>query len=203
MARGKTSKSAELRHLMAERLKATRIAFNPNAAEVSRALGIHPPTLNAWELGRNFPSEPFIVRFCDIVSCPVDWIYKGVDGIIVKMPTELAESLELLYGPELHAVMAGHQQKLLLTATDLREFMARRLHMTRTAYNDDRGAVAAELSIATSVLRAYEVGRNFPDEAFMVRFSALTGAPVDWIMRGRMSSRMRRDMQDRVAAAAP
>jgi transcriptional regulator with XRE-family HTH domain len=188
---------------MAARLRAARIAFNPNAAEVARALGIHAPTLNAWELGRNFPSELFIVRVCDLFSCPVDWIYKGADGINVRMPPELTASLELLYGDGLHDVLAEHQQKTSLTPGALRILMAQRLLMTRTAYKDDRAAVAAELSVNRKVLYAYEVGRNFPDETFMVRFSDRTGAPVDWIMRGRMKSRMSPDTQARIAAIDP
>lgn len=77
MARGKTEKSSDLRRLMAARLKAARLAYLENGAEMARALGITPQTLNAYERGRNFPDEHFLVRFCNLTGCPTDWILRG------------------------------------------------------------------------------------------------------------------------------
>lgn len=77
MARGKTEKSSDLRRLMAARLKAARLAYMENGAEMARVLGISPQTLNAYERGRNFPDEQFLVRFCNLTGCPTDWILRG------------------------------------------------------------------------------------------------------------------------------
>ncbi len=78
MARGKTEKSSDLRRLMAARLKAARLAYMENGAEMARVLGVTPQTLNSYERGRNFPDEQFLVRFCNLTGCPTDWIFRGL-----------------------------------------------------------------------------------------------------------------------------
>lgn len=77
MSKGKTFKSSELRALMARRLKAARYAYKENAAAVARELEISPQTLNAYERGRNFPDEMFLVQFCRITGCTTDWVFLG------------------------------------------------------------------------------------------------------------------------------
>ncbi len=88
MARGKTEKSSDLRRLMAARLKAARLAYMENGAEMARVLGVTPQTLNSYERGRNFPDEQFLVRFCNLTGCPTDWIFRGL--MSAAMSAEMA-----------------------------------------------------------------------------------------------------------------
>jgi transcriptional regulator with XRE-family HTH domain len=203
MARGKTPKSDDLRAIMAVRLQAARRAYHPRSAEVARRLGVHAHTLNSWEKGRNFPNEFFLIRFCDLTGVPVDWLFKGAAGIEAKMTPELAASLVLRYGGEMRDVMSLDGRSRERTISELRLGMARRLRMARTAFRDDRAAVANLLGIKKKVLDAYEVGRNFPDERILVVFSEIVGCPIDWIFRGLMTSRMSLEMAARIAALSP
>lgn len=188
---------------MAVRLQATRRAYHPKSAEVARILGVHSHTLNAWEKGRNFPNEFFLIRFCDLVQVPVDWLFKGASSIEAKMDPELAASLVLRYGGEMREVMSFDGKSREKTLSDLRSGMARRLRMARVAFKNDRAEVAKLLGIKKKLLDAYEVGRNFPDERTLVVFCDIVGCPLDWIFRGLMTSRMSLEMAARIAALAP
>jgi transcriptional regulator with XRE-family HTH domain len=84
----KIPKSSELRELIGRRLKAARIAYQPNAASVARALDLSPQTLNKYEQGTRFPDELFLVRFNELTSCPTDWIFLG--RITAEMPAVMA-----------------------------------------------------------------------------------------------------------------
>lgn len=84
--------------LMAARLKAARLAYEPNGAEAARLLDVTPQVLNAYEKGRNFPDEQFLVRFCDLTRCPVDWIFRG--KMRAEMGPEMAARIAV-YAPEL------------------------------------------------------------------------------------------------------
>ena len=92
MARGKKVKSSELRTLMARRLRAARMAYKENAAEMARDLGVTPQVLNAYEKGRNFPDEHFMLRFCNMTGCPMDWILRG------KMRAEMTIEMAVRIG---------------------------------------------------------------------------------------------------------
>ena len=94
----KTVKSSELRILMAKRLKAARMAHDKMAAPVARALGISKQAINAYENGRLFPDEGYLVRFHELTGCPTDWIFLG--KITAEMPPEMAARIAVL-APEL------------------------------------------------------------------------------------------------------
>jgi transcriptional regulator with XRE-family HTH domain len=98
MARGKKAKSSDLRIMVAQRLRAARMAYEPNAAQVARDLGVTPQVLNAYEKGRNYPDETFINRFCDLSGCPAEWIYRGKFQAI--MPPAMAALIGVNF-PEL------------------------------------------------------------------------------------------------------
>lgn len=98
MARGKQPKSSELRAAIATRLKAARFAYNENAAQVARDLGVTPQVLNAYEKARNYPDETFLVRFCDLTGCPSDWILRG--RMEAVMPPVMASRIGVHF-PEL------------------------------------------------------------------------------------------------------
>ena len=85
---GKLPKSSELRLLVGRRLKAAREAYDPNAARVARELGLSPQTWNKYETGARFPDELVVVRFCELTSCPTDWLYMG--RITQEMPAAMA-----------------------------------------------------------------------------------------------------------------
>lgn len=85
-------KSSELRMLMARRLRAARLAYMENGAEVARLLDVTPQVLNAYEKGRNFPDEYFMLRFCDLTGCPMDWILRG------RMRSEMAAEMAVRIG---------------------------------------------------------------------------------------------------------
>lgn len=101
MARGKKVKSSELRALLARRLRAARMAYKENAAELARDLGVTPQTLNAYEKGRNFPDELFLVRFCDLTGCPMDWLLRG------KMRAEMSAEMAVRIGYFDPGLLAG------------------------------------------------------------------------------------------------
>lgn len=86
-SRGKAFKSSDLRFLMAHRLKAARFAYKENASEFARDMGITPQVLNAYEKGRNFPDELFLVNFFEKTGCTADWIFRG------KMESELPAAM--------------------------------------------------------------------------------------------------------------
>lgn len=92
MKQGKQIKSSELRMLMARRLKAARMAYKENGAEMARDLGVTPQVLNAYEKGRNFPDEHFMLRFCNLTGCPMDWILRG------RMRSEMAVEMAVRIG---------------------------------------------------------------------------------------------------------
>ena len=92
---------------MASRLKAARMAFEPNGAEVARLLGVTPQVLNAYEKARNFPDEYFLVQFCELTRCPMDWIFRG------KMSSEMSAEMASRIGhfaPELVEGLAADRQ---------------------------------------------------------------------------------------------
>jgi transcriptional regulator with XRE-family HTH domain len=94
MAAGKQPKSSELRELVSRRLKAARMAYDPNAAAVARALGISPQTLHKYENDKTFPDEMFIVKFCDLTGIPTDFIYRG--RFPQEMPAVLAARIGVI-----------------------------------------------------------------------------------------------------------
>lgn len=106
MTKGKGFKSSELRDRIAARLKAARFAYEPNAAQAARDLGVTPQVLNAYEKARNYPDEAFLVRFADLTGCPIDWILRG--RMEARMPPAMAARIgvyfpELVEGPALGA----------------------------------------------------------------------------------------------------
>lgn len=110
MAAGKQPKSSELRALISRRLKAARLAYEPNAAAVARALGISPQTMNKYEQGTIFPDELFLVKFCDLTGVPMDFIFRG--RFPQEMPVVLAARIgvmdpDLVPSPGQSAAMAA------------------------------------------------------------------------------------------------
>lgn len=121
MAQGKKIKSSDLRMLMARRLKAARMAYKENGAEMARDLGVTPQVLNAYEKGRNFPDEYFMLRFCNLTGCPMDWILRG------RMRTEMAVEMAvrigyfdpgLLQGVSADEVLTGAKSQAEVVAAD-------------------------------------------------------------------------------------
>lgn len=201
--------------MMAARLAATRKAFLPSAIDVAQILNVPAQVLNSYEKARNFPSELFLVRFCALTKANFDWLYLGPVGMESNMPPELSAAIALHFPDEAKAALDGTLTSTApsQTAAELRAAMARRLRIARTAFSltrpdsqenlRSRSGVAAALGIGRKVMDAYEVGRNFPDEAFLVRFYELTKCPICWIMLGRMSARMPKDLCARIALVAP
>lgn len=89
-----TTKSSELRHLISLRLRAAREAYDPVAARVAEELNVETSTWNKYEMGRRFPDEAVIVRFCNLTKCPADWIYLG--RITAEMPAAMAARIGVL-----------------------------------------------------------------------------------------------------------
>lgn len=104
MTTGKKPKSTELRALIARRLRAARMAYNPNGAEVARALDMDPRSLTKYEKGRLYPDEAFVVAFCQLTECPADWLYLG--RITREMPPDMAARIAFS-DPDLVAAAAG------------------------------------------------------------------------------------------------
>lgn len=75
-------------------------------------------------------------------------------------------------------------------SSELRALIARRLKIARQAYEPNAAAVARALGITPQTMNKYEQGTTFPDELFLVKFSDLTGIPMDFIFRGRFPQEM-------------
>lgn len=81
MAKGRKLKSSELRDLLAARLKAARLAYMQNGAAFARLMGLAPQRLHQYEKGTSYPDEQFLVRFCDVTGCTMDWLFRGKRSI--------------------------------------------------------------------------------------------------------------------------
>lgn len=202
----KAPKDRRLRRLMGRRLRSARYAYDPNAAAVARELGVPSQVLSSYETGTRFPAELFLVRFCNLVGCPVDWIMRGV--MHAETPPRIAAHMALAYPEVVTQALTEEQrsQDFADCVATLRTRVGLRLRAARVAYDADAAdvgtsALASQLEVTTKVLSAYETGRNYPDEAFLLRFSDLTGVPLDWVFRGRMTATMDAAMSCRIALA--
>lgn len=124
-SRGKTHKSDDLRLLMACRLKAARFAYRENASEFAREMGISPQTLNAYERGRNFPDEMFLVNFFEKTGCNADWIFRG------EMKAEMSAVMAARIGVYFPTLLkerseAGKQEQAWGSASGLASAVAKR-----------------------------------------------------------------------------
>ena len=89
---------------MARRLKAARFAYVESATEAAKLLDVTPQVLNAYEKGRNYPDESFLIRFSELTGCPLEWIIRG--KIRAEMPTAMAVRIGA-YFPDLLQELAG------------------------------------------------------------------------------------------------
>lgn len=87
--------------------------------------------------------------------------------------------------------------------SDLRALMARRLKAAREAYEPNASALARALDLDPRVLHKYEKGTTFPDEMFLVRFSEVTGCPLDFIFRGKITQDMPAILAARIGVIDP
>lgn len=97
------------------------------------------------------------------------------------------------------ATMANRPHK----SSELRDLMAARLKAARMAYSENAAAFAEQVGVSKQTLYKYEVGKSFPDEFFIVKFSQLTGCPPDWLFLGRITADMPATMAARIAVLAP
>lgn len=74
---GNQIKSSDLRHMIARRLRAARMAFSDEAKAVADATGISKQTLYKYKKGETYPDELFLVRFCQLTGCPTDFLFLG------------------------------------------------------------------------------------------------------------------------------
>ena len=88
---GKQPKDRALAERIGRRLFAARMAYNENQSEVAMQLGVSSQVMSAAELGRNFPDEMLVIRFCLVTGCPADWIYLG--RLQSQMPVKMAAKL--------------------------------------------------------------------------------------------------------------
>jgi len=86
-----STKSLDVRFMIARRLRAARIAFDEVALRVAEELGVSASTWNKYETGKRFPSETVMIRFCELTGCPADWIYLG--RITAEMPAQMAAQI--------------------------------------------------------------------------------------------------------------
>ncbi|MDR6182083.1 helix-turn-helix domain-containing protein [Asaia bogorensis] len=98
MAHVKAPKSTDLKDAVRERLVAAVSAYGISQAELARRLGVSSQQVNGYIKGRNYPDELFIVKFCDLTGCTLDWLYRGLMSSV--MPVELAVHIAL-ENPEL------------------------------------------------------------------------------------------------------
>ncbi|WP_336945311.1 helix-turn-helix transcriptional regulator [Asaia sp. HN010] len=93
MAHVKAPKSTDLKDAVRERLVAAVSAYGISQADLARRLGVSSQQVNGYIKGRNYPDELFIVRFCDLTGCTLDWLYRGL--MSSAMPVELAVHIAL------------------------------------------------------------------------------------------------------------
>ena len=104
MAHRKGPKSTELKEAVCRRLKAAGEAYTKVQAGLARQLDVDPRQLNGYYQARNYPDEAFLVRFCDLTGCTMDWIFRGLMN--ASMPPETAVHIALAY-PDLVAQSAA------------------------------------------------------------------------------------------------
>ncbi|WP_186807686.1 helix-turn-helix domain-containing protein [Swaminathania salitolerans] len=93
MAHAKSPKSTELKDAVRERLVAAISAYGISQADLARKLNVSSQQVNGYVKGKNYPDEFFIVRFCDLTGCTLDWLYRGL--MSSAMPVELAVHIAL------------------------------------------------------------------------------------------------------------
>ncbi|WP_122039332.1 helix-turn-helix transcriptional regulator [Asaia bogorensis] len=93
MAHVKAPKSTELKDAVRERLVAAIGAYGISQADLARKLNVSSQQVNGYVKGKNYPDEFFIVRFCDLTGCTLDWLYRGL--MSSAMPVELAVHIAL------------------------------------------------------------------------------------------------------------
>ena len=45
--------------------------------EIAEKLGITPPSVNAWFMGKNFPEVEYLVKMCDWLNVDMLWLVTG------------------------------------------------------------------------------------------------------------------------------
>mgnify|MGYP001442394756 CR=1 FL=1 len=80
--------------------------------------------------------------------------------------------------------------------------MVRRLRAARIAYGDIDVAASA-IGVSPETLREYESGERPIPNDFLLRFSEVTGCPLDWIFLGKITAAMSAEMAVRIALADP
>lgn len=93
MAHVKAPKSTALKDAVRERLVAAIGAYGISQADLARRLEVSSQQVNGYVKGRNYPDELFIVRFCDLTGCTLDWLYRGL--MSSAMPVDLAVHIAL------------------------------------------------------------------------------------------------------------
>lgn len=67
-----------------ERLKEARLAADLTGEKLGEAIGCSKQNISHWEAGRYEPNLTFIIRLCEVLDVPSDWLVLG------KAPEELS-----------------------------------------------------------------------------------------------------------------
>lgn len=73
------------------RLRIAIEAVDKRPAEIARLFDVSPSKLGNWMRGDDYPSEWFVVRFCDRFNISMDYLYRG--RVSTAMDRPLADAL--------------------------------------------------------------------------------------------------------------
>ena len=75
-------------------------------------------------------------------------------------------------------------------SSELKDLVAQRFKAAGEAYTSNQAQLARDLGVDPRQLNGYYRGRNYPDEAMLVKFCNLSGCTMDWIYRGIMDTKL-------------
>lgn len=73
------------------RLRLAIEAVNKRPADIARQFSVSPSKLGNWMRGDDYPSEWFVVQFCDRFNVSMDYLYRGL--VSTAMADPLADAL--------------------------------------------------------------------------------------------------------------
>lgn len=70
----------KLNHPLPQQLQSERIRQGLTQLQLADRLGVHAPSLSAWEHGAVVPSFPSVLRWCEALGVEVAFTFPSVQG---------------------------------------------------------------------------------------------------------------------------
>lgn len=92
-----------------ENLRLAIEAVGETQASICRAFKVTPSNLGNWLRGDSYPSEWFVVQFCDRYDISADWIYRGkVSASAAPLADALWKAQETKRAAQMERVLQAH-----------------------------------------------------------------------------------------------